>query len=529
MYNIVFYNEDMTVDNANLSTIKKFLGDKINVPVTENTSEIIENMYLMCIGDYSNVDTISNYNFPNKKFILTYLDLYDFCELKPKYLNKVTFDEETLIASIDMSELIEASPIINIITYFNEQEIFLIKNLIFGKCSKMNFELDGMDSLIILILLSDGTITQEDILNGISENTIKLINDFRPQLFVERNMKPFKSLDKLKNGSLLFNKCSNLKQFNYELPSLIYGTAMFFESGLKKWNTNLPSLRYNTLVSQMMEMAMESYDPEINSEIEPGDYESIISTLPEDFFILSSIESQLSRLGMFAGCSNLTSFIGDCESLIDGRCMFGACENLREYIGSLPSLKYGSFMFSECKLNPKSTLYILNSIPLRDVLTLSSDSFEMIMCSPGIITIGIDATEETKDLFAQEIGFDSFDDLTNAFTEKKWLIEWEFNGENPSTYSLRAPKTKKPVYVKISEINKDVKINDDNKILKQMGIKASDLEKAYKKIKPQYQSEDGKFYNMHVISDSNNLKGYTRFDSLEDALEHYKLTPYVEN
>lgn len=528
----------MDVIDANTSTSKIFLGDRLKY-----NEEIFNSYITYFLGDNSKVEKISNYEFPKNYFIAAYVpqNYEKIFNIKAKnntsslkYLENVTFDSGTLGVSLNLSELKEAGPVLDIMAFYGGD----FTRGLFQECEYLRLDLNFFKMSIICLLISEGMLSIDDIKYGITDEHIEFVKCIRIMVeMLEDDTKSLVSLDKLEVGSAMFANCSNIKSFDYELPSLREGATMFSGSGIKIWNKNLPSLISSTAKIHLLEtlfscVEMEKPDASYEEKIE------MTEILANDLYDILEMEYLFTKFsGMFAGCESLESFSGDCKSLIDGRGMFAACASLRNFTGYLPSLRYGNNMFDECNLSAESVLHILLSLPYNNSVWNINDfkNEELIPlitdCIEGVISIGINTTEETKDDFAQEIGFDTFEELTNAFVEKNWTVRWIFTGDVGSTYSLRGPKKSNPVYVSISEIKKDVDFKDKSheKISKYLNLKPEILEKAYKDIKPQYQSEDGKFYNMHVISDSNNLKGYTRFDSLEDALEHYKLTPYVEN
>ena len=191
---------------------------------------------------------------------------------------------------------------------------------------------------------------------------------------------------------------------------------------------------------------------------------------------------------------------------------------------------------SSPKLTSMSVINILDTLPDRGVAAPSidfSDSEQYIATIEGIITIGIGAYEENRDEFANEIGFDSFDELTAAFNEKGWAVEWIF--QQTSTYSLRR-NTKK--FYKLIEYTGEIKLPSN--LVKSHNlpetIKVDDLTKNPKaklitdKLKPEYKSntDSTKLYRL-AISESNEFcKDWEEFESLEEALAHFDVSPIEE-
>ena len=183
--------------------------------------------------------------------------------------------------------------------------------------------------------------------------------------------------------------------------------------------------------------------------------------------------------------NQLTSFSEDLPKLRLGTSMFYGCSKLAKFRGILPSLSSGGAMFTQCKLDARSVLCIISSIPAWT----SGDH-------PLTIGCGCSADDESKDAYAQEIGYESFTALNDAFIAKGWTVTWQFNGPAAANYSLRNPRPEpKKVFAKISEIDEDVANYTDGE----------------------------KFYNLdwgHVVNDDS----YEEFESFEAALEHFNLT-----
>ena len=189
-------------------------------------------------------------------------------------------------------------------------------------------------------------------------------------------------------------------------------------------------------------------------------------------------------------------------------------------------------MFTNCKLDAQSVLHILDSIPTREddpriwwdeVYNEETGEFEMkeimhdrpMMDSgeevEGVTKIGINCLddEDSKNQFAQEMGYESWSEVVSAFIdEKNWFVDWQFNGEVPTNYSLRGGATiTNPIWAKLREVEPK---KDE---------KGKKLPFSY-----EYTSQDGKhFYHLDWFHESLGYTGYTQFDSLEAAEEHYGL------
>ena len=198
---------------------------------------------------------------------------------------------------------------------------------------------------------------------------------------------------------------------------------------------------------------------------------------------------------MFYSCSKLTTFTSDLSSLTNGYRMFDYCRNLTTFTSDLSSLTNGYYMFYGCKLDAKSVANIITFLP-------TNESIETIDIGIGIANI-----EDAKQAFAEECYCDSWDELNQDFSDKNWFVSWQFNDE-ATTYGLRDPRPSTAVYAKLEEVIMPTDVNAH---------------------KPHYQytSQDGsKFYNIHWYHDSNtNNEGYDYFESLEEAISAYGVTP----
>jgi hypothetical protein len=213
-----------------------------------------------------------------------------------------------------------------------------------------------------------------------------------------------------------------------------------------------------------------------NSEIE-----TVVSDMPE----------LIQGDGMFAGCSNLTTFVGSLSSLKSGCNMFGQGYNIsstesdsQTYNSILLLCMYSilppDYVFSMIemipnsapKLTPMSVINILESLPDRETDAPNLEETDFANGTEGIITIGIGAYEETKDEFANEIDFETFDELTSAFNEKGWAVDWIF--QEATTYEMR--RNTQTLY-KLIELKDEIKVTKEvaNKFNLPESIKMDDF------------------------------------------------------
>ena len=186
----------------------------------------------------------------------------------------------------------------------------------------------------------------------------------------------------------------------------------------------------------------------------------------------------------------VTKFNSDLRSLTNGSDMFHGCSKLTTFTSDLISLTNGYGMFYYCKLNASSVKNIIDTIN-----TYSGDL---------TLGMGCNNTTEDKDLFAQEAGYNSMTELLAALTDKGWSVTAQFTGRPTTTYGLRRPSEDiLPVFVKLEE-------TEDH---------------------TDYTSEDGtkKFRLNYFHETTGSTEGYTQFNSIEEAIEHFNIKPMKRN
>jgi hypothetical protein len=321
--------------------------------------------------------------------------------------------------------------------------------------------------------------------------------------YITSNLTSFSSdLSSLTDGYSMFSYCTKLTSFSSDLSSLTNGISMFNGcENLTSFSSDLSSLTNGVF--------MFNYCTKLTS------FSSDLSSLTngEQMFCgcynLTSFTSDLSSLtngiGMFNGCENLTSFSSNLSSLTNGEDMFGVCSALTSFSSNLSNLMNGGWMFNECKLDAKSLITIIHTLPQREEMPTDE---ELDLCI-GCITIGLgaDDTEEDGMLFIKECDYDTPEELLDEISAKNWIVDFQFNGRPTSTYGMRRGKTL-PIYTKLEEV-----IMPTNE----------------KERKPYYAytSQDGsKFYNIrHFHSTNGSTEGYDVFSSLEEAISTYNVTP----
>lgn len=160
-------------------------------------------------------------------------------------------------------------------------------------------------------------------------------------------------------GNSLFRKCTDLTSWTIDLPKLLIGECMFDGSSLTSFSADLPSLTDGyEMFSGCTNLSS------FNSDLSKLDDANCMFY---NCLKLTSFSAGLPILtaghGMFTNCTSLTSFSEDLPNLDNGNFMFYKCEALTSFSADLPKLDLGSNMFTDCKLDSKSVLHILNSIP----------------------------------------------------------------------------------------------------------------------------------------------------------------------
>ena len=245
------------------------------------------------------------------------------------------------------------------------------------------------------------------------------------------------SLPNLINGSQMFRGCSALTKFSGNLDSLQNAFGMFLLTKLSEFSINLPSLTNAD--------SMFMYNP-------------------------------------------LKSFSGELPRLSNGNVMFNSCTSLTSFTGALPSLTTGTNMFNGCKLDARSLMYIVETLPTAE--------------TPANITIGLGVnSEDEMEEFAKAASFNSWDELKQLFIDKNWTATFQYNGAPTTAATLdeNGQTTGAPIYARLIEADEDT------------GNYISE--------------EDGKFYNLEWGHSVTNSTNYTVFGSLLEAYGYFGIIP----
>ena len=330
-------------------------------------------------------------------------------------------------------------------------------------------------------------------------------------------------LTSLVNGERMFYYCSNLSSFSSDLSSLTNGSYMFYNcDNLSTFSSDLSSLTngYHMFYDCNSLRNSGTFDSDLSS-LEDGRYmfykchfskiDSDLSSLTNGSYMfyncdnLSSFTSDLSSLtngnNMFNGCIKLTTFTSDLSSLSIGQGMFNGCTKLTSFTSDLSSLTNGGSMFYKCKLDAPSVMYIIATLP-------QNTSNNSITIGIGVSSSKVNGKNTATQLleFANEVGYETWAKLKQAFVDKKWSVTWQYGGTTSSiTLSEDEQFRGIPVYAKL--------IEEDNKEL------------------AEYCTEDvTKYYNIEWGHDVTHPEEFEYFGSLLEACGYYGVIPkkYLE-
>ena len=263
-----------------------------------------------------------------------------------------------------------------------------------------------------------------------------------------------------------------------EAPGILAGSRV-----IKNFNTSLPNLRNGILFFQQS-----------NIETFKGSLYAL-QTAKEMFKgcgLLISVETELPVLAeansMFISCAKLPKFDIELPRLSDGTSMFNGCSSLTSFTSALPSLTTGTNMFSGCKLDARSLMYIVETLPTAE--------------TPANITIGLGVnSEDEMEEFAKAASFNSWGELKQLFIDKNWTATFQYNGAPTTAATLdeNGQTTGAPIYARLIEADEDT------------GNYISE--------------EDGKFYNLEWGHSITNSANYTVFGSLLEAYGYFGIVP----
>lgn len=311
--------------------------------------------------------------------------------------------------------------------------------------------------------------------------------------FLSNNYQQQKTYDKSYTSTIKYAEGLYYGGFNYDYPNKSLTIENLNEATTINYCFSYCSLKevdikLSNVISAISSFSSNSYLATFKSNLKSlSNMNYMFSNSKElKLIILGSLENVTTSNGAFRGCISLKSFNYDLPKCVNAGYMFEMDANkidqnvFSQFRGSLPSLQYAGGMFSSCHLDSESLMYIYDGI--KDWGSSYSRP----------ITFGLGCSEDQKDDFAIEAGFDSFDDMNASFKSKGWNATWQFNGAvGASTYSMRRQP---PIYAKVEETSEE-----------------------------EGRLTDGtKFYNVswgHIV----NGEGYDEYGSLQEVYEQYNL------
>lgn len=229
-------------------------------------------------------------------------------------------------------------------------------------------------------------------------------------------------LKALESGSEMFGGLT-MGQWTKDMPSLKVANNMFYEcSKLYSFEGNLSSLENmeymfylagSTIVGPGRRVGIHNFNPVNLNKVKKARYAFYQAGFVSWRWDMPSLED---GTYMFDHNTALTTFTGSLEKLKDGTNMFSSDRSLTTFVSNLSSLEKADNMFNACKLSPESVMYIVDSIKDH---------------GPGNkgIALGINCqdTTEAKEAFAQEAGYNTWQDMHNILVSKGWTPTWQYN------------------------------------------------------------------------------------------------------
>lgn len=206
---------------------------------------------------------------------------------------------------------------------------------------------------------------------------------------------------------------------------------------------------------------------------------------------------------MFMDMQSLETFVADMPKLTITTYMFRTCKNLTNFIVNISSPNLKGLDISASKITPNSVLSVLESSAPNVSATFALGVGIVIKDADGNALSG-EEQQANKDAFAQEIGFETFNDLIQAFRAKSKTVNWTFNGSPTSSNTLDMGGLPVPIYAKLEESSEEM---------------------------AEYCTEDGeKFYNIIWCHQPHDPSEWNYFGSLLEACGYWGVIPkeYLE-
>lgn len=244
------------------------------------------------------------------------------------------------------------------------------------------------------------------------------------RMFIGTGLTDVSSFDlkALESGSEMFRGLT-MGQWTKDMPALKVANNMFYEcSKLYSFEGNLSSLENmeymfylagSTIVGPGRRAGIHNFNPVNLNKVKKARYAFYQAGFVSWRWDMPSLED---GTYMFDHNTALTTFTGSLQKLKDGTNMFSSDSSLTTFISNLSSLEKADNMFNACKLSPESVMYIVDSI--KDHGSGNKG-----------IALGINCqdTTEAKEAFAQEAGYNTWQDMHDILVSKGWTPTWQYN------------------------------------------------------------------------------------------------------
>lgn len=205
---------------------------------------------------------------------------------------------------------------------------------------------------------------------------------FNKALDTNKNKIANLEIDKIKDGSSMFENATNLNYFDGDLSNLVIGNKMFKGTSITAFTNEIPKL---VLGNEMFKNSkLTVFDSSLSSLVSSDE---MFTNTPNLVTFNTNLSSNFSAKGMFAK-SALETYSGALPYLYDGTDMFSK-SNLTHFKSSLSSLLDGTGMFEETSLTLSSLANIANTLPM---INMKNEY------------IGDEESDSTKEEFAWENG-----------------------------------------------------------------------------------------------------------------------------
>ena len=245
--------------------------------------------------------------------------------------------------------------------------------------------------------------------------------------------------NKIKDGTEMFNHCSNLTEFSSDLSSLTNGNHMFYScDNLKTFSSDLSSLTNGYYMFHYCYNFL-AFSSDLSSLTEG---ESMFANCSQLTSFSSELPSLTNGNGMFANCSQLTSFSSDLPSLTNGRGMLRDCSQLNSFSTVLSNLMDGYQMFNYCT-NLKSFSSDLSSLTNGDDMFNSCYNLKSFSSDLSSLTYGHQMFYLCKNLTS--FSSDSNDSSVNLSNLVKSISMFAYT--NLSSFSSDLPNLREGNYM----------------------------------------------------------------------------------